>query len=295
MRKRKTPLEIVSIVLLGLASLAAVLPFILLIVSSFADNNTLIKEGYSFFPSKLSMAAYNYLRVQGHVIFRAYSITIIVTVLGTVVSLAISSMLAYVLSRKDFPMSRVITFIVFFTMLFNGGLVPTYLLYASYLKIKNTIWALMMPMLLMNGFNVLIMRTYYRTNVPGAVIESAIIDGAGEFRIFMQIVMPLSVPIIATIGLFVGIAYWNDWFNGLIYLTKPSLFNIQNLLNRILMNVQFLSTTTVGSDASAAISKLPTVSVRMAIAVIGILPVLIAYPFFQKYFVKGLVVGAVKG
>lgn len=294
-RKIKNPLEMLTHVVMVLLSLASVLPFILLFVSSFTDDTTLIRDGYTLFPAKLSMAAYDYLWIQRQIIFRAYGITILMTVVGTITSLVITSLLAYSLSRKDFPLRNILSFAVFFTMLFNGGLVPTYLLYTQYLGMKNTIWALLIPGLLMNGFNVLIMRTFFLTNIPDAILESALIDGAGQFKTFFNIVLPLSYPILATIGLFAGIAYWNDWYNGLIFLTEPNLFNIQNLLNRILMDVQYLSSTNVGSDVSQMLSKVPTVSIRMAIAVIGILPILAIYPFFQKYFIKGLTIGAVKG
>lgn len=292
----KNPLEKTAHIVLIILSLSAILPFLLMIISSFTDDTTLVRYGYSFFPQKLSLAAYNYLWIQKFMILKAYGITVLMTVVGTSVSLVITSMLAYALSRKDFRMRNKLSFFVFFTMLFNGGLVPTYLLYTQYLGLKNTLLTLLLPGLLMNGFNVLIMKTYFATNIPDAVVESAFIDGAGKFRTFIEIAVPLSYPIFAVIGLFVGIAYWNDWYNGLIYITNPELFNIQNLLNRILMNVQYLSTTNTGSSEVAnLLSKLPSVSIRMALATIGVIPILAAYPFFQRYFVKGIAIGAVKG
>jgi putative aldouronate transport system permease protein len=180
-------------------------------------------------------------------------------------------------------------------MLFNGGLVPTYLLYTHYLNMKNTLFALLIPGLLLNGFNVMIIRTYFATNIPDAVIESALVDGAGKIKTFFRIVLPLSYPIMATIGLFSGIAYWNDWYNGLIYLTEAKLFSIQNILNRILLEVQFLQNADIGGHSGGLAQKIPMTSVRMAIAAITIIPILIAYPFFQKYFVKGIMMGSVKG
>ncbi len=162
---------------------------------------------------------------------------------------------------------------------------------------KNTVWALILPGLLMNGFHVILMRNYFSQNIPVQLIEASKIDGAGEFKIFMEMILPLSLPIMATIGLFVGIGYWNDWTNGLYYVTKPDLYSLQNLLNRILQDVQFLSSSTVSqaSGGNAAMTEMPSVSIRMAISVVGILPILVLYPFFQKYFVKGITVGAVKG
>lgn len=294
-RKIANPLGHVAHAILVLLSLAAVMPFVLLIISSFTDDRTLIKNGYSFFPEKLSIAAYDYLWIQKNMILRAYGMTILMAVIGTAVSLTITSLLAYSLSRNDNPLKNKLTFVVFFTMLFNGGLVPTYLLYTHYLGVKNTLFGLLIPGLLMNGFNVLIMRTFFKTNIPDAIIESAMIDGAGKFKTFITIALPLSYPILATIGLLVGIAYWNDWYNGLIYITDPKLYNIQNMLNRILMNVQFLATQNIGSSMGELLSNLPTVSIRMAIAFVGVVPILGAYPFFQRYFVKGITIGAVKG
>jgi putative aldouronate transport system permease protein len=250
-------------------------------------------NGYSFFPSKLSLAAYSYLWQEISMITRSFGVSVFITVVGTTVSLIISSMLAYTLSRKDFPLRKLFGFMVFFTMLFNGGLVPTYIMYTQIFHIKDTIWSLIIPGLLMNGFNIMIMRTYFSTNVPDAILESAKVDGAGEFRTFFKIVLPLSLPIMATIGLLEGIAYWNDWFNGLIYITDQNLFSIQVVLNRIITDIQFLSSSNFGTHSNQAI--LPSVGIRMAIAVVGVIPIMAAYPFFQKYFVKGITIGAVKG
>ncbi|MDQ0972202.1 putative aldouronate transport system permease protein [Neobacillus niacini] len=221
--------------------------------------------------------------------------TIFVTVFGTFISLAMTAFLAYALSRRDLPYRNFFAFFVFFTLLFNGGLVPTYLVYTQVFDIKNTIWALIVPGLLMNGFNVLLMRTFFMTSIPEPVVESARMDGAGEFRTFFSIILPLSLPILATIGLLQTIFYWNDWFNGLVYITEPTLFSIQNMLNRMLSDIQFLASSNLGTNTSSAAAQIPTTGVRMAIAVIGILPILIAYPFFQKYLVKGIALGSVKG
>lgn len=190
---------------------------------------------------------------------------------------------------------EVLNFLVIFTMLFNGGLVPTYMIYTRVFHVKNTIWGLLLPNLLMSAFMIMLVRNYYEHSIPEELYESARIDGAGEFYIFFKIVQPLSKPILATVGLMTGIAYWNDWQNGLYYLTKDQsahLYTIQNILNEINTNIAFLASTNVGGFNAA---DLPTTTARMAIAVIGILPILILYPFFQKYFAKGLVMGAVKG
>jgi putative aldouronate transport system permease protein len=287
--------QLVSHIFLLILAIGSIIPFIILLSSSLSDEASILKDGYSFFPKEFSFAAYEYLLNNSSSIFRAYGITIFVTVFGTFVSLAMTSFLAYALSRRDLPYRNVFAFFVFFTLLFNGGLVPTYLVYTQIFDVKNTIWALIVPGLLMNGFNVLLMRTFFITSIPEPIIESARMDGAGEFRTFFSIILPLSLPILATIGLLQTIIYWNDWFNGLIYITEPSLFSIQNMLNRMLSDIQFLATTNFGSNTSTAAAEIPTTGVRMAIAVIGVLPILIAYPFFQKYLVKGIALGSVKG
>jgi putative aldouronate transport system permease protein len=282
-------------IVLMIFSLACIVPFALLIISSVSSEESIIRNGYSFFPEQFSMKAYEYLWSHWNELGRAYGISVLITVVGTVASLAMTSMLAYPMARKDIPLRNLWAFLVFFTLLFNGGLVPTYMIYTLVFQIKNTIWALIVPGLLMNGFNVLLVRSFFITSVPSELIEAAQIDGAGEIKTFYKIVLPLSVPILATIGLFEAILYWNDWFNGMTYVTDPSLFSIQNILNRIISDIQFLSSnSSLSSAASGSMAELPSTSVRMAIAVVGVLPILIAYPYFQKYFIKGITIGAVK-
>lgn len=275
-----------------LLTLAAIVPFVLLIIASFTDNNVAITEGFSFFPSKWSTDAYQYIVNEKDTMLRAYGITIVVTLIGTTLGLLISVMLAYSLANSDLPGRNFMTFFVTLTMLFNGGLVPTYLIYTNVFHIKDTLAALIVPNLLMNGFNVILIRNYFATGVPTVLYEAARIDGASEFYIFYRIALPLSKPILATVGLQMGIAYWNDWQNGLYYLNDTSLYSIQNILNRINENISFLASN---STSGVKISDLPTSTIRMAIAVIGILPIVCIYPFFQEYFVRGIAVGAVKG
>lgn len=278
-----------------LLCVACVAPFVLLITSSLTQEATLMKNGYSFFPEVWSLESYAYIARKGATIFKAYGITVFVTVVGTVASIFITLLFAYPLSRKELPFRNVFSFFVFFTMLFNGGLIPTYMMYTGTFHIKNTIWALIIPSLLMNAFYVIMMRSYFTANIPDSLIEAARIDGAGEYLILFKVVVPLSVPMIATLALMVGLGYWNDWLNGLYYLTDTSLFSIQNVLNKMVSDVQFLQTNASQITSSVDMSKLPSVGIRMAIAVIGAVPMLLIYPFFQKYFVKGIVVGGVKG
>lgn len=279
-------------IILTIMAMLALLPFILLIISSFTDESTAIANGYSYFPARWSTEAYDYILAEAQTLGRAYGMTILVTTIGTAVNLLISSMLAYMLSKRQLPGVKVFNFLVIFTMLFNGGLVPTYLVYTGMLRIKDTIFALIVPALLLSAFMIMLMRNYFEHSIPESLYESAYIDGAGEFYVLFKIVMPLSTPILATVGLLVGIAYWNDWQNGLYYLSNTKLYTIQNILNDINRNIQFLASN---SATGVDISELPTTTVRMAIAVIGILPILALYPFFQRYFVKGITMGAVKG
>lgn len=275
----------------------AVLPFILVFLSSITDENTLVLNGYSFFPKKFSLYAYEYIVMKGKKIFRAYAVTLLVTVIGTSINVMISAMLAYPLSLKDLPGKRILTFYVVFTLLFNGGLVPTYLMYTSVLNVKNTIFALIVPNLLMHTMNVLLMRTYYSTSIPTELFEASEIDGASQFKIFGSIILPLGKPIAVTMALFSGLSYWNDWTNGLYYLTGydgEKLYSIQNFLNKVVTDIQYLNSSQVGSN-SDILAKLPTVSVRMAIAFVAMIPILILFPFLQKYFSKGIAMGAVKG
>ena len=291
--KSERRMAILAHVVLIVFSLMAVLPFILLISASLTEENAALKYGFGFIPKVFSLAAYKYISYQSKMIIRAYGITIFTTVIGTSVGLTMTSMLGYGLS-KDIPGRRILNFFVVFTMLFNGGLVPTYLVYTKYLHLGNTIWALIIPSLLMNAFHVMLVRNYFSTSIPESLIESAKLDGASEMMIFRAIVLPLSKPIMATIGLMLALSYWNNWTNGLYYLDDTSLYSIQNVLNAINNNIIAINSV---SNMGLAINKseVPALTARMAIAVIGIVPMLCIYPFFQKYFVKGITIGAVKG
>lgn len=207
----------------------------------------------------------------------------------------LTALLAYPLSRPNLVGRNVFSFLVFFTLLFNGGMIPSYMMWTQTFHIKDTFWALILPNLLMNGFGVIVMRTYFVANIPNEIIEAARIDGAGELRTLLEIVLPLSKPILATIALMSGLAYWNDWMNGLYYLVKRTdLYTIQNLLNRLIASADFISNNAANSALTAGIT-IPSVGIRMAIAVIALLPVMLIYPFLQKGFVKGIVIGGVKG
>jgi len=280
----------IIIVLLVIAGLA---PLVLMFTASITKESSLVASGYSFLPKVLSFDAYTYLLADIKTIARSYGISIFVTGVGTTLSILITSMLAYPLSRRDFKYGNIISFIVLFTMLFSGGVAPAYIMWTRVFHIKNTIFALILPNYLMSAFNVFLMRNYYSNNVPSSLIEAAQIDGASELKIFYKIILPLSIPAIATIGIFTGIAYWNDWINALYYITKPELYSIQNLLVTTMNNIQFLQSGSASAVGNVAV-QFPSNGIRMALAVIGILPVVIIFPFLQKYFIKGVVVGAVK-
>lgn len=279
-------------VIMIILTLLAVLPFILLLGSSLTENTTLAKFGYNFWPRKFSAYAYQYLfSSNASRIFRAYGITVLVTVIGTTISLLVGPLLAYPLSRRDYKRAKVITFLVFFTMLFNGGIVPSYIMWTQTFHIKNTIWSLIFPTLLFNGFYIILFKNNFATNIHPALIEAAKIDGAGEWYIYFKIILPLSLPIMATIGLMVGLGYWNDWANGLYYITDDKLYSLQQLLKSIIDNIKNLQSIAQGSAAAA---QLPSTSIRMAMAVVGVIPVMILYPFFQKAFIAGISLGGVK-
>ena len=292
----KKAFQVIGHAVMIILTLLALLPLLLILMASLTDDTALIQDGYRFIPRIFSFAAYNYIFSSSDTVMRAYGISIVLTVCGTLVSVVITTMLAYALAKKGLPGKGLLNFLVFFTMLFNGGLVPTYMNYTNVFGLKNTFWALMIPSLLMNAFNVMMVKSYFASSVPDEITEAAFIDGATEFQTFYRIALPLAKPIIATIALFVGIAYWNDWNNGYIYLTKRTdLFSIQNLLNRMIKNIQALQQNANVVNTDGAIANMPAVSIRMAIAVVGILPVIIIYPFIQKNFVKGITLGGVKG
>lgn len=287
--------KLISTVILGVFVALALLPILLIVIASFTDENTLLRNGYSYLPRKVSLDAYVYMVKQGMVILRSYGVAFVVTLIGTVVSVLLTAMLAYPISRKSFKYRNVLAFFVFFTMLFNGGIVPAYIMWTRFFHIKNTLAALIVPNYLVSAFNVILVKNYYSNSIPESLVEAAKIDGASEYRIFFQIMLPLAVPAIMTIALFTGLCYWNDWTNGLYYITNEKLYSIQLLLMKIMNNIQALKTNSSASLIGTGAVALPGTSIRMAMAVVGILPIIIIYPFMQKYLIRGVVVGAVKG
>lgn len=284
-----------STIILTVLVIVAMLPILLIVVASFSSETSLIRNGYSFWPESWSLDAYYYMVKQGVMITRAYGVSFFVTIVGTALSVFLTTMLAYPMSRKSFKYRNVLAFFVFFTMLFNGGIVPSYIMWTKFFHIKDTIWALIIPNYLVTAFNVILVKNYYQNSIPDSLIEAAQLDGASELKIFFKVMLPLAVPTVATISLFTEICYWNDWTNGLYYINNEKLYSIQQLLMKIMNNIQALRSNSNAALLGTGAVELPGTSIRMAMAVIGILPIMIIYPFVQKYLVKGVVVGAVKG
>lgn len=285
--------NIVAIVLVGFFALLCLIPFYLIIVASFTDEMYLIRKGYPFLPQleALSTAAYELCLKNPETIFRAYGITIFTTVVGTFLSVFLSTMTGYVLSRQDFQWRDKISFYFFFTTLFNGGLVPWYLLITRYLNLKNNILALILPMLF-SVWNMIIAKTFMK-GIPQSITESGTIDGATDFKIFFRLILPLSKPLLATLSLFSAIAYWNDWYNCMLFISNDKMFTLQYYLQRMLGSASAMRM--VAEKSGMAMDSVPLSSMQMAMTVIATGPIILLYPFIQKYFVKGLTIGAVKG
>jgi len=297
-RRENTITPMANIVLNGgfiLLSLACVLPVILVILVSITHNDSLLNKGYSFFPEKWSWIAYESLFKDYSTILGAYMNSIVVTLVGTLTSVMLMALYAYPISRQDYPFRGFFTFFLFFTMLFNGGVVSKYIVYTKGIGLLDSYISLILPLLII-PFNVIIMRTFFQTTIHPALIDSARIDGAGELRIFVRIVLPLSLPVMATMGLLSTIVYWNDWFNALLFIRTEDKYPLHYLMMRVLNDVQFMrDNVQLAAQNPQLMSDLPNESLQMAMAVVGMGPILLIYPFFQKYFVKGLTVGAVKG
>ncbi|EOL40612.1 ABC transporter permease [Enterococcus phoeniculicola] len=294
-RSFNKPVNFVLNIVIALFAISCVLPFIFVIAISVTNEAALTANGYSFWPSEFSGFGYTYLFGQMQdKIFQALIVTIIVTVAGTLINSTATSLYAYAISRSNFPFRRFFTVFCLITMLFSPGMVANYLVMTNLLQLKDTIWALILPMAV-SPFNIIVMRTFFKRSVSDSIIESARIDGASELRIFVQIVLPLAVPGIATISLFAALGYWNDWFNALLYIQNDNLVPLQYLLVKIQNNIQYLTQNAgAGSQLAGGLASVPGESARMAIVVISTLPIAISYPFFQKHFVKGLTIGGVK-
>jgi putative aldouronate transport system permease protein len=283
--------QIMAYSIITFFSIFCLLPFWLIVSGSFTSEHEIISEGFKLWPKKVSFEAFNAVFSSPEQIIRAYGVTIGLTVAGTIVGLFITSMAGYVLARADFRFRNPLAFFIYFTTLFSGGLIPWYILMVKYLALKDNYLAMLLP-LLVSAWNIILMKNFMKS-IPDSIVESARIDGAGDFRIYARIIIPLAVPGLATIGLFLALGYWNDWFSANIFMTTDSKFPLQYLLYKILASAAVLKTN-VANNIAVNVTP-PTETLKMAVAVIATGPIVFLYPFVQKYFVKGLTVGAVKG
>lgn len=274
--------------------LAFMYPFLVILSSSIQTERDIMLNGYSLLPRETSLIAYRMILRDPTILLNSYYVTALTTVIGTLAGLWITASFAYALSRKSFKYRNYLSFYIFFTMLFSGGLVPSYILVAKWLGMKNTIWALIIPGII-GGWNVLLMKGFLQS-IPDAIIESARIDGAGEIYTFARIVLPVSKPALATVGLFMVLHYWNDWFSTLLYIDSQKLMKLQYMLIRVIRNMEFLnSADALQYGLIKPGMEIPTQSARMAMCVVAAGPMLVVFPFFQKYFVRGMTVGSIKG
>ncbi len=276
-------------------ALACFLPFVVVFLISITDENSIKQLGYQLIPRDFSLQAYKFLWNERSQILNALLMSATVTAIGTTVGVLLTTVLGYVMSRPDYKLKGFLTWMVFIPMIFNGGMVASYVINVQLLQFKNGLHALILP-LLVSSFNVVISKTFFRTTIPDSIVESAKIDGAGQLLIYSKIVLPISKPVLATLALFLSFGYWNDWFLSMLYITNTKMYTLQYLLQQIVMNIEFLAKTPgVGASAQEYIKSMPRESARMAIAVLIVMPIAMAYPFFQKYFISGLTIGAVKG
>ncbi|MBD3919414.1 carbohydrate ABC transporter permease [Paenibacillus sp. PR3] len=276
-------------------SFVCIMPIVLIIAISVSNEKMLTLKGYKFWPEVIDLSAYRYLFTQSTTVFKAYGVTLMVTTVGTVLAILLIALYAYPLFRKDFPFKRAFNLYILVTMLFSGGLVPFYLLYINYLHLRDSLIALILPGL-SNAFYIFITRTFFQQTIPEEMIESGKLDGASEWRIFFQLVIPVSLPVLATIGLFTTLMYWNDWFNSLLFINDTDKYSLQYVLIQMIRQAEFFKNQLAGTGVGLLIQQaVPTESLRMAMVIVSIGPILFIYPFFQKYFTKGLTIGAVKG
>lgn len=283
------------LIFIGLA-LICLVPVLVVLSVSLSSEESIRQTGYQLIPTAWSGEAYDYIAQQGKMILQALGVSLFVTVTGTVLGVLLTASMGFVLSRPAYKLNNWLTWIVFIPMVFNGGLVSSYYINANLLMLKDSIWALILP-LAVSSFNVIICKTFFKSTIPDGLVESAEIDGAGQLRIFFSIVLPISLPVLATIGLFLCFAYWNDWFMSMLYIDNHHLHSLQALLNSLMNNVDALAknASSMGVSYAMLVATMPKESARMAVAIIIVLPVACAYPFFQQYFISGLTIGAVKG
>ena len=291
------PVEAIFHIVMLLFCLCCVIPFVFVVIISFTSQQSIREIGYSFMPKEWSLEAYRYTFKMGQQLWRSYFNSFFITVVGTILTLAVTIMYSYALFRKDFKFRKFFTFFCFFTMIFGGGLAPTYVVCKTVLGLSNSYAAVIVPMLL-NPFNLIVMRTFFQSSVPMELIEAASIDGSGEYSTLLRIVVPISKPGIATVGLLTALAYWNEWFIPKLYVgSDPKHIPLQYLLMETQEKIDFLvkNSSMIGAEAASIAKSLPQDSLRMALVVLIVVPIAFAYPFFQRYIIAGLTIGSVKG
>ena len=278
-------------------ALSCFLPIIFIFIISITDNNVVAREGYKIWlaAEEVSASAYQFIWGQRATILRALWVSIYVTAMGTVIGVALTCLMGYVLSRKEHRLNGFLTIMIFIPMVFGGGMAASYVVNTQVMKLTDTMWALILP-LAVSSWNCTISRTFFKSTIPDSIIESAKMDGASQLTIFAKIVLPISKPVLATIGLFLAFGYWNDWFQAKLYISDNQLYSLQAMLNQMQENLNYLTKNPTAGLTMADLKKsMPAESVRMAIAFVVAVPIACIYPFFQKYFISGLTVGAVKG
>ena len=288
--------EISFYLILGIFCAACILPFIFVVIISFSSEESIRDIGYSFFPLKWSLSAYNYVFQLGDQLWRSYFNSFFVTIVGTVSSLLMTILYSYALFRKDFKFRNFFTFFAFFTTLFGGGLAPTFMVCKQLLGLSNNYAALIVPALI-SPFNIIIMRTFFSSSIPEELIEAAAIDGSNEYKTLFRIIIPIAKPGIATVGLLTALSYWNEWFLAMLYIKDSKYIPLQYLLMKMQNQADFLfkNASVIGVEASKMLRDLPSASLRMALVVFIVVPIAFAYPFFQRYIISGLTIGSVKG
>lgn len=296
LNKVSIPAEIIMNIIIAIFSLICIIPFVFVIIITFTSQESLREIGYSFRPISLSLTAYRYVVNLGELILRAYGNSIFITVVGTILSVLICVLYSYALFRPDYKWRGFFNFLSFFTMLFGGGLAPTYFVCKQMLGLSDNYPAMIVP-LLFNPFNIIIMRTFFKTSVPTELIEAAAIDGSGEYNTLFRIITPIAKPGIATIALMNAIAIWNEWYIPMLYIRESKLYPLQYVLIRMQNDIDFLvkNASSLGVEAQRIAANLPKDSLRMVLVVLVVLPIACAYPFFQRYIISGLTIGSVKG
>lgn len=293
-RIQRAPNVIINVIF-AILGLLCIIPFLYVLITSFASESSLDRYGYTLWPSALTLAAYRYILSQSSQILDSYGVSLLITVSGTLLGLYLNATMGYALSRSSYRLRSMFTYMLLVTMLFNGGIISYYLVIARFFHLADNLLALILPGSV-SAFNIIIFRTFFRQSVPDSLVDAAKIDGASQFRIFFQIVIPMSLPVFATIALFLAFGYWNDWFNAMLFIDQNNLMPLQLYMMNVLQNVQFLQQNqgALGSASMSVINSIPQQSAQMAVVVLATLPIVCAYPFAQKYFVSGLTIGALK-